>query len=123
MSFARSAADSSMDRFEPVELRRAPSAMVGDTGPYRECRWRSGGLAADGAKCSSVTGRGCIDLRREATLAFGFMWKDLRDMALRRGSDSTTGKLVSCKGECGAGDESLEVERVPGPDREVEFDM
>lgn len=62
-----------------------------------------------------------MDLRRDAEPLLGFMWKDLRDMALRMGSTSP-GKKTSFKGD-GAGEESREVLRVPGPDVDVVVDM
>jgi hypothetical protein len=116
-------ADLSMDMVDSTALGRFTSIMVGETGPNRECRCRKIGLLADGAKCSLVTGKGCIDLRRDATLLLGFMWNDLSDIALRRGSASVAGNVPSCKGDCGAGDDSREVLRVPGPENDVELDM
>lgn len=78
----------------------------------------------DGIRSSLVTGRGCIDLRRDATLLLlGFMWNDLRDMALRGVSASPVGIKLSFRGDCGAGEESRDVLRVPGPDVAVVFDM
>lgn len=65
-------------------------------------------------KFSLVVGSGCIDLRRDAALPLlGFMWNDLSDMALRKGSVSP------CRGEVGAGEDSRDVLRVPGPEVEV----
>jgi len=65
-----------------------------------------------------VVGSGCMDLRRDAALVLlGFMWNDLSDMALRKGSASPF------RGEVGAGEDSRDVLRVPGPDVEVALDM
>lgn len=61
-----------------------------------------------------------MDLRREATLLLGFMWKDFSDMALRVGSISAG--IFSWKGDLG-GDDSRDVLRVPVPDSDVAFDM
>jgi hypothetical protein len=112
-----------METMTFVALGCSTSVAVGEVGPKRECRCRSTGLVVGGVEFSFVTGRGCIDLRLEATLLLGFIWNDFRDMALRRGSDSTVGKKPSLKGDCGAGDESREVLRVPGPDTDVAADM
>jgi hypothetical protein len=115
--------DLSIDMTDSAALGRSAPVVVGETGPKSECRCRKVGLLVDDAKPSLVTGNGCIDLRREATLLLGFMWKDLSDIALRKGSDSVAEKVPSSKGDCGAGDDSREVLRVPGPENDVELDM
>jgi hypothetical protein len=95
---------------------------VGEVGLYRECRLVVEGAVAVCVRSSLVIGKGCIDLRREDMVLLGFMWNDRRDMALRKGSLSP---LVnsSLKGDCGAGDDSREVLRVPAPDTDVAVDM
>lgn len=98
------------------------SGTVGEVGLYRECRCFLAGVVIACGIFSSVTGSGCIDLRRDALLLLGFMWNDLRDIALRRPSDSPCAKN-SFSGDCGAGEESRDVLQVPGPEVEVAVDM
>lgn len=69
---------------------------------------------------SVVTGNGWTDLRREPVSLLGLEWKDLSG---RYGSVSATGLKPSFKGDCGVGDESLEVVLVPVPDADVAVDM
>jgi hypothetical protein len=98
------------------------SGTVGDAGLYNECRLVGVRSVVVWVKCSLVMGKGCIDLRRDDMVLLGFMWNDRRDMALRVGSLSPVVNS-SLRGECGAGDDSREVLRVPAPDAEVAVDM
>jgi hypothetical protein len=65
--------DNSIDVIEFDVFDCGSSSIVGEAGPYNECRWRRTGRSVDGTKCSLVTGNGCIDLRREPTLLEGFI--------------------------------------------------
>ena len=56
-------------------------------------------------------------------LLLGFMWNDRRDIALRRGSLAQTDANSSFRGDCGTGEESRDVFRVPAPDADVAVDM
>jgi len=94
-----------------IAAGRSTSVIFGDAGPNKECRWRGGSSISTGAKFSFVTGRGCMDLRRDAMLLLGFMWNDLRDIALRGSASRAGGDSLS--GDCGPGDDSLDVLRVP----------
>ena len=49
------------------------SGTVGEVGLYRECRLLVGGVVAVWLKSSVVIGKGCIDLRRDDMVLFGFM--------------------------------------------------
>lgn len=98
------------------------SGTVGEAGLYKECRLIVEGTVVVWIKCSLVIGKGCIDLRRDDMELLGFMWNDRSDMALRMGSLSPVVNS-SLRGECGAGDDSRDVLRVPAPEADVAVDM
>lgn len=98
----------------------AESSNVGEMGPYEECLCRIVSISAVVELSSVVIGNGCTDLRREPVSLLGFECRDLKGLWA---SVSPTGIQVSLRGDCGVGEESLEVFLVPVPDADVAVDM